>query len=306
MHPADWRLRLPGTCALLALLALLAGAPCLAQQPAPAAPQATVLNPDVASPRPFGYVIGDVVTQRIALDQDGRPLEPAALPPLERIGNWFERQDARIERDATGRRWLVLDYQIVNVPDELRAIDLPALDLATTSPGLRLQTDASPLTVAPITPAVVLSRAGLEEMRPDAAAPHIDTVPLERRLHFALSVAGALLAAWIVLAALRQWRARRRLPFSRACRDIRRLGGESTAAWQRLHRALDDTAGHVVRGHNLPSLLLHAPWLAPLEGDLRRFFEASQSRFFADRPAGDIAPLGLCARAAKLERQALA
>lgn len=271
-----------------------------------AAPAISAINPEVGPLRPFGYVIGDVVTQRVALEYDGKPLELGALPPLERTSNWFERRDARVERDAAGRRWLVLDYQIINVPEELRAIELPALDMETALPGRRLQTTPIPLTVAPLTPNVVLARAGLEEMRPDDPAPHIDTAPYERGLHAALYAGALLVALWAALAVLRRFNARRRLPFSRAERDIARLDAGSSEAWRRLHRALDDTAGQVVRDHNLPLLLARAPWLAPLEADLRRFFEASQTRFFADRAVDGVEPRTLCAQAAKLERSALA
>ncbi|MDP2868315.1 nonribosomal peptide synthetase MxaA [Methyloversatilis sp.] len=320
MQPTYWRLRLLSLGAALALLTL---GPCHAQDAAapaqaaaretvqdapPAAPQAAALSiaPDVQPLRPFGHVIGDVITQRVALDHEGRPLDPEAFPELERVGNWFQRRDVRIERDAAGRRWLVIDYQIINVPDELRALDLPALDLPTKTPGVRLETGVLPVTVAPLTPTIVLARAGLEEMRPDAEAPRIDTASLERRLHFALYAAAALAAAWLALYVLRQLRARNSLPFTRATRDMRHLDPGSTAIWQRLHRALDETAGHVVRGHNLASLLARAPWLAPLQSELERFFEASQKRFFADHPVDGQEPAALCARVARLERQALA
>ena len=284
-------------------------APAPAAQDAPVAPAAPVLaaiTPEVEAPRPFGYVIGDMVVQRIALDHDGARIEPAKLPPLERADNWFERRDARIEQDAAGRRWLVIDYQIINVPDELRALELPALDLELTDGKRRLQTTPLPITVAPLTPEVVLARAGLEAMRPDLPAPHIDPAPFERGLHAALSAGAALVGLWLLMALLRQVAARRRLPFSRAQRELGRLDSGSPDSWRRLHRALDDTAGQVVRDGNLDVLLARAPWLTPLEADLRSFFEASQARFFADRPAGDVDPRTLCARAAKLERRALA
>lgn len=301
MRPSFWRLRLLGFCTALALTSW---GTCQAQQQAAPAPAASV-TPALESPRPFGYVLGDVLTQRIALEFEGRELEPTELPALERTGNWFARRDARLESDAAGRRWLTLDYQVINVPDELSAVELPALDLATTDPKLRIEVQAMPVTVAPITPATVLSRAGLEEMQPDAEAPQIDVLPLERNLRLALYFSGLLAMAWIALFAIRLLRARGSLPFARAKTDMRRLD-DPTAIWRRLHRALDDTAGHVVRGHNLHSLLARAPWLMPMEQDLKRFFDASQERFFAGRTADGVEPLALCARAAKLERKALA
>lgn len=305
MHHSYWRLRLLSACAALAILCC---SPCHAQAADDGSTPAQIVQiaPDVVSPRPFGYVLGDVVTQRIALEHEGESLDLPELPALERTGNWFERRNARIEQDAAGQRWLALDYQVINVPEELRAIELPALDLVTTREGRHIVAQAQPLTVAPITPTVVLARAGLEEMRPDAPAPHIATAPLERRLHGALYVAGILIALWLALAALRQWRARRRLPFSRAAIEMRRLERGSLPVWRRLHRALDETAGQVVRGHDLAPLLLHAPWLKPMEGELKQFFDASQTRFFADRPTEGVEPVTLCSRAARLERRALA
>ena len=298
MRPTYWRLRLISIGAALALLYISPGQ----AQPVPD----IAVAPDVQPLRPFGHVIGDVITQRIALEHAARVLEPAALPELERVGNWFQRRDVHIERDPAGKRWLVVEYQVINVPDELRALDLPALDLATTTPGVRIETGAMPVTVAPLTPAVVLARAGLEDMRPDAEAPRIDTAPLERRLHIALFLAGAFALAWLALFGLRQWRARNRLPFTRASRDMRRLDKASTAVWQRLHRALDETAGQVVRGHDLPALLLSAPWLRPLEAEIRQFFDDSQQRFFAAHPVSGSEPVALCTRMARQERRALA
>lgn len=264
------------------------------------------ITPEVEAPRPFGYVIGDKVVQRIALEHEGRRLTLREMPALERASNWLDRQDAQLETDAAGRQWLRVEYQIINVPEELRAIELPVLDLATDGDNERLQTAPTPLTVAPLTPEVVLARAGLEEIRPDLPAPHIDTAPYLRGLQTALTVGAVLLGLWLSLAVARGVQARRALPFSRAQREIGRLPADSPERWRRLHRALDDTAAQVVRAQDLQVLIARAPWLAPLESDLQRFFDASQARFFADRTDAQTDPHALCARAARLERRALA
>src|SRR5690606_18252838 len=52
----------------------------------------------VQQPRPFGYFIGDILTQRVLLEAAGRELEPT-LPRAERVGIWFERRPARIETE---------------------------------------------------------------------------------------------------------------------------------------------------------------------------------------------------------------
>ena len=101
-----------------------------------------------AQPRSFGHVIGDVLTQRILLQDGDKQFEPAALPAADRIGVWFERRAPRLEVDEQGRRWLVLDYQIINAPRALVAVALPELNLASRS-GRMLKVAAWPLIPRP-------------------------------------------------------------------------------------------------------------------------------------------------------------
>ncbi|WP_018413124.1 hypothetical protein [Methyloversatilis thermotolerans] len=277
-----------------------------AAPPAAAKPAIAGITPDVIAPRPFGYVIGDVLAQRIALDADGRPVTVSKLPPLERDGNWFERRTAVIEHDDAGRGWLRIEYQVVNVPEELRTLELPALDLAIGDGTRRLQVPPLPVTVAPLTPTVVLARAGLEEMRPDLPVPHADAVTPMRRLNAALAVGVALLALWLLLLAVRRMWALRSLPFARATQDLKRTRDDAEVSWRRLHRAVDETAGQVIRSDDVGLLLARAPWLTPMEAELRQFFAASQAFFFGGRTEAGVDARALCARAARLERKALA
>ena len=83
----------------------------------------------VEQPRPFGYVVGDVVTQRVLLEIGGRRFAPAALPKAERVDVWLERRPARIESLPDGHRWLALDYQVINAPQSLTTVNLPAFEL---------------------------------------------------------------------------------------------------------------------------------------------------------------------------------
>ena len=83
----------------------------------------------VEQPRPFGYVVGDVMTQRVLLEIDGHELAPAELPKAERVNVWLERRPARIESLPDGHRWLALDYQVINAPQSLTTVNLPAFEL---------------------------------------------------------------------------------------------------------------------------------------------------------------------------------
>ena len=104
--------------ALLALMRSVAAE----SPPTPAAPAATV-----EQPRSFGHVLGDVLTQRVLLSHAGRPVDAGALPAADRVGLYLERRTPRVEEDALGRRWLAIDYQVVNAPRALTAAALPGL-----------------------------------------------------------------------------------------------------------------------------------------------------------------------------------
>ena len=106
----------------------------------------------VQQPRPFGYTVGDLATQRVLLPAGGN----ASLPEPGRANAWLERRAARIERDADGRRWLAVDYQVITAPRTLASVPIPAWDLAGTPP---LRVPAATISVGPLTTAPVAGQA---------------------------------------------------------------------------------------------------------------------------------------------------
>lgn len=118
----------PVRCLAAALLA----AASLACAAGPAA-QAVVVQP-----RPFGYTVGDLVTQRVLLVRAGRPFEPSELPTAARVNAWLERRAAHVESSATGERWVVVEYQVLNAPRALATIALPSWELASADGGAAL------------------------------------------------------------------------------------------------------------------------------------------------------------------------
>lgn len=266
------RLLLTGTLAL-GLAAMTAMAPATAAEPAAA---------QTVQPRAFGHVLGDVLTQRVRLQHGGRELEPAALPPADRVGLWLERRTPRIEVDAEGGRWLALDYQLINAPRAPTSAALPPLTLATTA-GVALAVPAWPLSIGPLTPA---DASGLPALQPDRPVALRPTATLERQLRLALVALAGVLAAWLGWWAQRQWREARRLPFAHACARLRRLDSGDPAAWLALHEAINRSAGRVVHAASLPRLFEDAPQWRPLQAELERFFAASNARFFGEAAAG--------------------
>lgn len=237
-------------------------------------------NAVVEQPRPFGYAIGDVLTQRVLLELNGTAFEPAALPRSERINAWLERRAPRIESAPDAKRWLVVDYQLINAPQALTLTRIPAWELKSQSGAGPLKIAEWPISISPLTPRSAFGKGALEELRPDRPAPLIATAPIRDRI-LICSVALALtLATWLAWLLWRNWRASVTQPFAVAQREIRRLDPAAPEAWQALHRAFDRSAGRVVQTTTLPALFEQLPHLVPLRPSIERFFEQSSARFF--------------------------
>jgi mxaA protein len=293
----------PPALAATALSLALALPPAVAA-PAPSPRAAALQAAVVEQPRAFGHVVGDVVTQRVLLQRDGRAFEPAALPAPGRIGAWLERRAPRLERARDGRSWLVVEYQVINAPQALRTVALPAWTLAARTGGAPLGVGAWRLSVGPLTPRWSFGEAGLEDLRPDRGPPRVDTAA-PRRAAFAWSaVTGLALLAWLAWALWRERRDRLGLPFARAWRELRGLDDTAPEAWQEMHRAFDRSAGRVVQAGTLAALFERAPHLAGERAAIERFYAASQALFFAPAgaPAG-VSPHALCRALRALERR---
>lgn len=261
----------------------------------------------VAEPRAFGHTIGDVLTQRVLLEANGHAVSAVAMPSAGRVGVWFERRAARVETDADGRRWLVLDYQLTNAPLAPTQVALPALELNIAAgdvlrvPEWRvgigpLVADGASTTVSAdasgVSP-IADPQAGLSGIQPDRLAAPVALAPIRRRLGFGLAALVVTLAAWGAWAWWRNAREAARLPFARAWRQMRRLdarAAQSESAWRVLHRALNETAGHVVHAGSLAAVIGRETWLQPLRPQLEQFYRQSDEHFFAVARRSDAAP----------------
>jgi mxaA protein len=254
-------------------------------------------NATVEQPRPFGYVIGDLVTQRVLLTTD---VEPTALPPVQRVNIWFERRRSRIEVTSDQRRWLVVEYQLINAPQTLTSIPLPAWELEAG--GAKLNIPAASISVAPLISSSPSTDA--VELRPDREVSIINTAPLRARLLLWSIALGITLAAWFAWLQWRNWRDSRDRPFARALHDLRRLDESAPEAWQALHRAFDQTAGRVLQIETLQALFERAPQLQPRREQIERFFAQSNERFFGAGLQSDLLSVrALCHELRRIERR---
>jgi len=269
-----------------------------------AAPFAYV--PEVLEPRSVGHFVGDVLTQRIPLDQAGRYWQPTSLPPADRVGLWFQRQSSRIDTDAGGRHFLVIDYQIINSPVLPVSVTLPALTIATRT-SAPLKVDSWPIDISPLAAKPAYGNVEPLPLRPDRLPAPLPTGLMQRRLLGWSIALAAVLAAWLAWIGWQARRDVRRLPFARALVQLEALGApaDDAAAWICLHRALNATAGRAVQETSLAQLLAAAPQLEPMRAELAEFLRRSSERFFAKSPADKPFPLvDLCRKLRALERQA--
>ncbi|MEC5404583.1 calcium incorporation protein MxaA [Paraburkholderia sp. MPAMCS5] len=249
-------------------------------------------QPLVQEPRAFGYLLGDVLTQRILLQDGDHDAGAVASPSPGRANAWLERRRVRLETDADGRRWMAIDYQVVNIPPTLTQIALPALTL-NSSAGATLQVGEWPLSIGPATPANPFNAGDLQAMQPDRTAPPLPGAPWRRQAGIAGGLLVLTLLAWMGWWLWRNARESAYLPFARAWRQMKKnhQADASPDAWLCVHRALNETAGHVVHAGSLPHLLIRAPYLQPLRAQLEQFYRQSAERFFTPASAAGAYPL---------------
>jgi mxaA protein len=249
-------------------------------------------------------VLGDVLTQRVLLQIDGKEFEPAKLPPSQRVGIWLERHPSRIESASDGRRWLAIEYQVINAPHDLTTINLPTLALTSRQGDTRLGVPGLTVSVGALTPRSAFGEVGFGELRPDRQPTVIATAPIQKQLLFWSLALVLTLAAWFAWLKWRDHLAAANQPFARAWHDMQNLGDAAPQAWQALHRAFDRTAGQVMHAQTLPVLFQRAPQLQPLQAQIERFFAASSERFFgAGTPDASVSVRSLCEELRRVERR---
>ncbi len=276
----------------------------------------------VEQPRLTGYFVGDLLTQRVLLQSAGSDLNPIALPTPGRVSAWFERRNVTMGTDSSSRRWLTVEYQILNAPQKLTTVTLPAWTLTINAPAgantLALQIPSTHVSVAPLSLPGSPTQVGIADLRPNRLAPSSPLTPIR---HGIVLSAGALvltLGAWLAWLIWRNRRAAATQPFAHALRELRLLNDCDPRAWQALHRAFDRTAGRVIQTATLPDLFKRAPQLLPVRQQIEQFFTHSSLLFFAMpvhaserrahpapalEPGAIVVPRALCEELRRIERR---
>jgi mxaA protein len=249
--------------------------------------------------------VGDLLVQRVMLQAQSRDVLPIGMPAREPVGVWFDRHAAWIESDAQWRHWLAVQYQLINSPQTLMQVALPAWQIKVDSPPGVLMVAAWPVSIAPLTPRIAFGDGDLTPLRSDRAVPLVPREPILRSIRISAVALLIVLASWPAWWLWRNNRDAEDLPFAGALRDLRGLDNGSPDAWLLLHRAFDRACGRIVtQTTTLPALFARAPYLAPLRVDIERFYAQSSARFFGEEAAEPTSsPLALCAQLRRLEKR---
>ncbi len=254
------------------------------------------------NPRPFGYVVGDMLEQELTLTSNAsQRIDEKQLPALGRINAWLELRSLAINETSTSTHRIyrvTLKYQLPNSPMEVRVLELPSqrfLFLGANKP-IEVKSTEWPITIGPITPEEVLAREGLEAMRSDVLPQSIDTsVYRQRMIGYALALA-ALVFYWCYRYFGIPYLTRQKRPFTRTFREISHLAKQAEAnnfsrSIELIHHALNETAGKSLFVDNVDQFLAAKPLPPNLVSMTREFFQVSRREFFAGGATNNLASI---------------
>ena len=284
----------------------------LAASALPAAPEPRI---ELAAPRDYGYVMGDLIEHTVTVSvPESYRLETAFLPRPGALDEWLDVRSAdwAAERGNGEARYRIrLVYQLFKGVRGPETAVVPALPLRFVgAEPLEVKTPAWEFTVTPLIPPQLpdenVAIRDLLPPEPIATAPHWHRF----WIYLAGTVAFAGWLAWRRLGGTRRAR-----PFARAQRELKQLlrGPASSetyrAAATLLHRAFDETAGGALFAGQVERFCESRPGFAELREELTGFFAVSERLFFtvpeaplpADYPIGRLERL--CRRCAAVERR---
>lgn len=240
----------------------------------------------VQMPRPFGYVIGDKITQRLLVEvREGVKLQYSSLPEKGMINRWLNLNKIKIRKTnvSDGLRYQIdLTYQVFYAPLEVKMLDLPTFTLQFRQFGNSVKRDVPVwhFTTAPLRELAIRKDNGIEYMRPDQPAPLIDNSAVTTRLVIFCTIAGLMFAylAWLygLLSFLPKYQI-----FKKPTRQLSRLAeGDEEKMLTIFHRALNQLNGKPLFKHQSSTFYQQFPRYKQLQSELDWFFDFSNEYFF--------------------------
>jgi mxaA protein len=243
--------------------------------------------------RAWGLRLGDEFSVAVDISLLEDELNETSFPHEgKRYGTWLYLKNIDVSAQQ-----LMFHYQVVNVPVKNTAVETPKFDIK--------QNDEKWLAVPSISitlgPALATEKgiANLQ-IKEDSVPTLIATDEIQRKLKLFSIIA---LVSWVLLALWHfGWKTKNRKPFSQAMHDLGRLRWRRKAspdeASRILHTAFNKTSNTIVVYGELDNLLAKNEWLAPLQEDIKAFYQQSEQHFFA-RQAGQEPDIDMIKKLAK-------
>ncbi|WP_340122540.1 nonribosomal peptide synthetase MxaA [Methylobacter svalbardensis] len=263
---------------------------------------------NVETPRPFGYVNGDEIPQRIIIEtRSGITLQTGSLPAKGQINRWLNLN--RVTVKQSGQRYQIdLLYQVFYAPLEVKSLTLPGftVQLSQGKKSVGKNVPAWTFTPSPLRELVVRQTEQGEYMRPDSPPPLLTDTQALYGLAASLSVA-VLIAAYLGYLYGCYPNMLRRTVFKRALRKLEGLSkADMEQALTLVHHALNNLNGQPLFANRLSDFYRRNPEYLQINTQLLGFFTYSNRYFFSDgmiAVAQDLQQIkDLCEQCRKIER----
>ena len=241
----------------------------------------------VQTPRPFGYVIGDEIKQRIIVEtRKGLVLQYSSIPGKGEINRWLNLNKIKIDKSNTraGVRYQIdLTYQLFYAPLEVKMLELPRFTLQFQQFGNTVEKMVPRwyFTSAPLRELAIRKEDGKEYMRADTPAPLLDNHTSLNRLILSLFIACLSTAylGWIygIFTFLPKYQI-----FKRPAQQLAKSAGNDLASMLNImHKALNNLNGKPLFKHQLSDFYQRHPNYQQLHSELIWFFNYSNQHYFS-------------------------
>jgi len=241
----------------------------------------------VQTPRPFGYVIGDEIKQRIIVEvREGLALQYSSIPGKGEINRWLNLNKVKIDKTKISRgiRYQIdLNYQLFYAPLEVKMLELPRFTLEFRQFGSSIEKNVPhwDFTTAPLRELAIRKDEGKDYMRADTPAPLLDnTQPLNRlisSLLIAVLLGGYLAWLYGLLTFLPKYKI-----FKRPVRQLAKLSDDDLPDMLNImHKALNNLNGKPLFQHRLADFYQRFPQYQQLNNELIWFFDYSNQHYFS-------------------------
>jgi mxaA protein len=271
---------------------------------------------NVETPRPFGYVIGDEIPQRIIIEtRSGISLQTSSLPAKGQINRWLNLNQVTVKQ--SGQRYQIdLRYQVFYAPPTVKALTLPGFTVqfnqGENKPEGKILSQSIPawsFTLSPLRELVVRQTEQGEYLRPDSPPQLLANTQAWYGLSASLTVT-VLTAAYLSFLYGFFSKLLRRTLFKQA---LRKLAGLSKTDMEQVlsivHYALNALNGQPLFYNQLSDFYQRNPQYRQISAKLEWFFNYSNRYFFS---AGMITVTpdlqqikDLCEQCRKIERGSL-